>query len=189
MASVELQGDIFLVACCGARREGCPPGECSNSAVEARRVDLMSRADKPVSKEGVRMAPVEGARSRSSPARKISYKVIALEVKVVDSYVPARLLLFYLNLLDKRVPPKVKTAVVDGVGKYIPGKIRAAALTAADDYVPDDVANSWKICAVIAGIGKYVPEKIIPAQSTETWESLRVKYHIPTVIEKTKPQP
>jgi hypothetical protein len=103
--------------------------------------------------------------------------------------VPARLLLFYLNLLDKRVPPKVKTAVVDGVGKYIPGKIRAAALTAADDYVPDDVANSWKICAVIAGIGKYVPEKIIPAQSTETWESLRVKYHIPTVIEKTKPQP
>jgi hypothetical protein len=149
----------------------------------------MSRADKPISEEGVTMAPAKEARRRRSPAKEISHKVIALEVKVVDSYVPARLLLFYLNLLDKRVPPKVKTAVVDGVGKYVPGKIRAAALRAADDYVPDDVANSWKICAVIAGIGKYVPEKIIPAQAAETWESLRVKYHIPTVIEKTKPQP
>jgi len=135
------------------------------------------------------MTPVKGVRRRRSPARKISHKVIAMEVKVVDSYVPARLLLFYLNLLDKRVPPKVKTAVIDGVGKYVPDKIRAAALTAADDYVPDDVANSWKICAVIAGIGKYVPEKIIPKQSAETWENLRVKYHIPTVIEKTKPRP
>ena len=111
-----------------------------------------------------------------------------MEAKVVDSYVPARLLLFYLNLLDKRVPPKVKSAVVDGVGKYVPGKIRAAALTAADEYVPDDVANSWKICAVIAVIGKYVPEKVIPTQSTETWENLKVKYHIPTLIDKTQPR-
>ena len=135
------------------------------------------------------MTPVKGVRRRRSAARSISHKVIALEVKVVDSYVPARLLLFYLNLLDKRVPPKVKSAVVDGVGKYVPDKIRAAALTAADDYVPDDVANSWKICAVIAGIGKYVPEKIIPTQSVETWEKLRVKFHIPTVIEGTQPRP
>ena len=115
--------------------------------------------------------------------------MLALEAKVVDSYVPARLLLFYLNLLDKRVPPKVKSAVVDGVGKYVPGKIRAAALTAADDYVPDDVANSWKICAVIAAIGKYVPEKVIPTQSAETWDKLRVKYHIPTLIQRTPPRP
>jgi len=135
------------------------------------------------------MTPVKRVRRRTSAAQRISRKVIAAEVKVVDSYVPARLLLFYLNLLDKRVPPKVRTAVADGVGKYVPEKVRAAALTAADDYVPDDVANSWKICAVIAGIGKYVPEKIIPARSAETWENLRVKYHIPTVIEKTEPRP
>ena len=128
------------------------------------------------------MTSVEGVRRRGSPARDISHKMIALEVKVVDTYVPAGLLLFYLNLLDKRVPSKVKSAVVDGVGRYVPDKIRAAALTAADDYVPDDVANSWKICAVIAGIGKYVPERMIPTQSAETWENLRVKYHIPTLI-------
>jgi len=135
------------------------------------------------------MPPVNKGRRRESPARKVSHKVIVLEVKLVDSYVPARLLLFYLNLLDKRVPPKLKTAVVDGVGKYVPEKVRAAALTAADDYVPDDVANSWKICAVIAGIGKYVPEKIIPTQSAETWANLRTKYSIPTLIEKKKPRP
>ncbi len=135
------------------------------------------------------MTPVPSPRRRRSPARTVSHKVLALEAKVVDSYVPARLLLFYLNLLDKRVPPKVKSAVVDGVGKYVPGKIRAAALTAADDYVPDDVANSWKICAVIAAIGKYVPDKAIPTQSAETWESLRVKYHIPTLIQRTQPRP
>jgi hypothetical protein len=134
------------------------------------------------------MAPVKGVRKRRSPARTVSHKVLALEVKVVDSYVPARLLLFYLNLLDKHVPPKVKSAVVDGVGKYVPEKIRAAALTAADDYVPDDVANSWKICAVIAAIGKYIPERVVPAQSAETWENLRVKYHIPTLVERAPPR-
>jgi hypothetical protein len=149
----------------------------------------MSRADKPISEQGAKTTPARGAGRRRSRARKISHKVIALEVKVVDSYVPARLLLFYLNLLDKRVPPKVKTAVVDGVGKYVPERIRAAALKVADDFVPDDVANSWKICAVIAGIGKYVPEKVIPKQSAETWENLRVKYHIPTVVEKPKARP
>ena len=133
------------------------------------------------------MAPVKGVRRRRSPAKTVSHKVLALETKVVDSYVPARLLLFYLNLLDKRVPPRVKSAVVDGVGKYVPDKIRAAALTAADDYVPDDVANSWKICAVIAAIGKYIPERVVPAQSAETWENLRVKYHIPTLVERTPP--
>ena len=173
----------------GAQRERCSSWQCPSSAPKAGRVAVMSRADKSNSKAGVRATAVKSARRRRSSARRISHKVIALEVKVVDSYVPARLLLFYLNLLDKRVPPKVKTAVVDGVGKYVPEKVRAAALTAADDYVPDDVANSWKICAVIAGIGKYIPEKIIPAQSAETWENLRVKYHIPTVIDKPKPRP
>src|SRR5512136_2328948 len=135
------------------------------------------------------MPPVKEGRRRESPARRVSHKVMALEVRVVDSYVPARLLLFYLNLLDKHVPPKVKTAVVDGVGRYVPEKVRAAALTAADDYVPDDVANSWKICAVIAAIGKYVPEKIIPTRSAETWANLQTKYSIPTLIEKKQPRP
>jgi hypothetical protein len=135
------------------------------------------------------MPPVKGVRRRRSPAKTVSHKVLALEVKVVDSYVPARLLLFYLNLLDKRVPPKVKSAVVDGVGKYVPDKIRAAALTAADEYVPDDVANSWKICAVIAAIGKYIPERVVPTQSAETWENIRVKYHIPTLVDRTPTPP
>jgi len=187
MASLKLQGSISSVAYSGAREVALQvtPDQCAQD----QEVALISKADKASSKERVKMAPVKEIRRRRSPARSISHKVIALEVKVVDSYVPARLLLFYLNLLDKRVPPKVKSAVVDGVGKYVPDKIRAAALTAADDYVPDDVANSWKICAVIAGIGKYVPEKIIPTQSAETWEKLRVKFHIPTVIEGTQPRP
>jgi hypothetical protein len=175
----------FVVRYGERRTRDVTPGNAPNT----RRAVHISEADKSNPKVGVGMTPVETARRRKSTAKRISHKVIAAEVKVVDSYVPARLLLFYLNLLDKRVPPKVRAAVADGVGKYVPEKIRAAALTAADEYVPDDVANSWKICAVIAGIAKYVPEKIVPKQSTETWEYLRVKYHIPTVIEKPKPRP
>ena len=128
------------------------------------------------------MASVKGFRRLGSPARNISHKVIGLEVKAVNAFVPRRLLLFYVNLLDRRVPPKVKTSIVDGIGK-LPEDVRASLLVVADEYVPQDVDNSWKFCAVVAGICKYIPEKIIPTQSAETWETLRVRFHIPTVIE------
>jgi hypothetical protein len=128
------------------------------------------------------MAPVKEARGRRSPARDFCHKVIGLEVKAVNAFVPRRLLLFYLNFLDRRVPPKVKTSIVDGIGK-LPEDVRASLLVVADEYVPQDVDNSWKFCAVVAGICKYIPEKIIPTQSAETWDNLRVRFHIPTVIE------
>jgi len=128
------------------------------------------------------MPLVNKGRRRESLARNISHKVIGLEVKAVNACVPRRLLLFYLNLLDRRVPPKVKTSIVGGIGK-LPEDVRASLLVVADQYVPQDVDNSWKFCAVVAGICKYIPEKIIPAQSAETWDNLRVRFHIPTVIE------
>jgi hypothetical protein len=128
------------------------------------------------------MAPVKEARGRRSPVRDFCHKVIGLEVKAVNAFVPRRLLLFYLNFLDRRVPPKVKTSIVDGIGK-LPEDVRASLLVVADEYVPQDVDNSWKFCAVVAGICKYIPEKIIPTQSAETWDNLRVRFHIPTVIE------
>jgi hypothetical protein len=134
------------------------------------------------------MAPVKEARGRRSPVRDFCHKVIGLEVKAVNAFVPRRLLLFYLNFLDRRVPPKVKTSIVDGIGK-LPEDVRASLLVVADEYVPQDVDNSWKFCAVVAGICKYIPEKIIPTQSAETWEKLRVRFHIPTVIEVTQPRP
>jgi hypothetical protein len=134
------------------------------------------------------MAPVKEVRRHRSPARNISHKVIALEVKAVNAFVPRRLLLFYMNLLDRRFPPKVKTSIVDGIGK-LPDNVRASLLVVADEYVPQDVDNSWKFCAVVAGICKYIPEKIIPTQSVETWDKLRVRFHIPTVIEGTQPRP
>jgi len=58
------------------------------------------------------MASVKGFRRLGYPARNISNKVIGLEVKAVNAFVPRRLLLFYVNLLDRRVPPKVKTSMV-----------------------------------------------------------------------------
>jgi len=97
------------------------------------------------------MASVNGVRRLRSPARNISHKVIGLEVKAVNAFVPRRLLLFYVNLLDRRVPPKVKTSIVDGIGK-LPEDVRASLLVVADEYVPQDVDNSWKFCAVVAGI-------------------------------------
>jgi hypothetical protein len=134
------------------------------------------------------MAAVKEVRRRRSSARSISHKVITLEVKAVNAFVPRRLLLFYVNLLDRRVPPKIKTFVVDGIGK-LPEDVRASLLVVADEYVPQDVDNSWKFCAVVAGICKYIPEKIIPAQSAETWDNLRVRFHIPTVIEGSVQKP
>jgi hypothetical protein len=134
------------------------------------------------------MASAKGARRLRSTARNISHKVIGLEVKAVNTCVPPRLLLFYVNLLDRRVPPKVKTSIVEGIGK-LPVDVRASLLEVADEYVPQDVDNSWKFCAVVAGICKYIPEKIIPTKSAERWETLRVRFHIPTVIEVTQPRP
>jgi hypothetical protein len=138
-------------------------------------------------KEGVGMAPTKTASRRRSSIRSLSHKVIALEVKAVNAYVPRRLLLFYVNLLDRRVPPKVKTSIVDGIGK-LPEDVRASLLVVADEYVPPDVDNSWKFCAVVAGICKYIPEKIIPMYSAERWEKLRGRFHIPTLIEGTQPR-
>jgi hypothetical protein len=134
------------------------------------------------------MALVKEVRRRRYPARGICHRVIALEVKAVNACMPRRLLLFYVNFLDRRVPPKVKTSIVNGIGK-LPEDVRASLLVVADEYVPEDVDNSWKFCAVVAGICKYIPEKIIPTQSAETWDTLRVRFHIPTVIGGTQPQP
>jgi hypothetical protein len=134
------------------------------------------------------MAPEKEVRRHRSPARNICHKVIALEVKAVNAFVPRRVLLFYVNLLDRRVPPKVKTSIVDGIGK-LSEDVRASLLAVADEYVPQDVDNSWKFCAVVAGICKYIPEKIIPTQSAETWDKLRVRFHIPTVVEGTQLRP
>ena len=133
------------------------------------------------------MAPTEKATRRRLAIRSVSHKVIALEVRAVNAYVPRRLLLFYVNLLDRRVPPKVKTSLVDGIGK-LPEDVRASILAVADEYVPQDVDNSWKFCSVVAGICKYIPERIIPMCSAERWEKLRGRYHIPTLIDGTQPR-
>ncbi len=133
------------------------------------------------------MAPTEKAARGRLSIRSVSHKVIALEVRAVNAYVPRRLLLFYVNLLDRRVPPKVKTSLVDGIGK-LPEDVRASILAVADEYVPQDVDNSWKFCSVVAGICKYIPERIIPMCSAERWEKLRGRYHIPTLIDGTQPR-
>jgi hypothetical protein len=137
--------------------------------------------------EGVVMALAEKAAGGRLSIISISHKVIALGVGVVDAYAPRRVLLFGVNLLDRRVPPKVKTSIANGVGK-LPEDVRVSLLVVADEYVPQDVDNSWKSCSVIAGICKYIPERIIPMCSAERWERLRVRYHIPTLIEGTQPR-
>jgi len=119
--------------------------------------------------------------------RGVSHKVIALGVRVVDACAPPRLLLFGVHLVDRRVPLGVKISIADGVGK-LPEDVRVSLLVVADEYVPQNVDNSWKFCSVIAAICKYIPERIIPMCSAERWERLRVRYHIPTLIEGTQPR-
>jgi len=118
-----------------------------------------------------------------SSVKSISERVISLEVKTVDRYVPDRLLLFYLNALDKRVPPKAIDGVISGLDK-LPPKVRSSLITAADEYVPDTVASSRKVSAVIAGVYKYVPDRIIPPESIEDWSNVKTKFHIPTLLSR-----
>ncbi len=115
------------------------------------------------------------------PVRFVAERVISLEVKAVERYVPDRLLLFYLNALDKRIPHKAINGVISGLDK-LPQKVRSSLITAADEYVPDTVANSRKVCAVLAGVGKYIPDKIIPSESSQRWDNVKLKFHIPTLV-------
>ena len=118
-----------------------------------------------------------------SSIKSMSERVISLEVKTVDRYVPDRLLLFYLNALDNRVPPKAIDGVINRLEKLSP-KVRSSLITAADEYVPDTAASSRKVSAVIAGVYKYVPDRIIPPESIEDWSNVKTKFHIPTLLSR-----
>lgn len=117
------------------------------------------------------------------PARFVSHKVISLEVKAVERFVPDRLLLFYLNTLDKRIPPKAINGIINGLDK-LPPKVRSSLITAADEYVPDTVACSRKVSAFISGVYKYIPDRIIPPESAENWAHVKTKFHIPTLLSR-----
>jgi hypothetical protein len=117
-----------------------------------------------------------------SISRSLAEKWFSAFVRFVDRYAPDRLLLFGLNFLDKHVPNRLITLAIDLVERLVPRRLRSTAIAAADDYVPDAVANSRKVSVVIAGVGKYIPDKLVPAESTERWENLRTKLHIPRLI-------
>ena len=128
------------------------------------------------------MAVQEKKPKLDSVIRSLAKRGFSLFVKIVDKYAPDRLLLFALNFLDKHVPNRLISFAIKGVKKLASARLRATAIAAADEYVPDEVANSRKVCAVIAGVGKYIPDKIIPPESTERWENLRIKFHIPKLM-------
>jgi hypothetical protein len=117
------------------------------------------------------------------PTKSVYRKVASLEVKVVDKYVPDRLLLFYLNALDKHVPPKAIDGIIGGIEK-LPPKVRSSLITAIDEYDPDTAASSRKVSAVISAVYKYVPDEIIPPESEEDWSNVKMKFHIPTLISR-----
>ncbi|MBM3156184.1 MAG: hypothetical protein FJ004_02735 [Chloroflexi bacterium] len=112
----------------------------------------------------------------------VSEKVLSLEAKAVEKYVPDRLLLLLLNALDRRASPKTIDGIIERLEKHLSPKTRTNLIAAADEYVPDTVANSRKISAIVAGVGKYIPDRIIPPESAENWSNLKVKFHIPTLL-------
>jgi len=118
------------------------------------------------------------------PAKFVSQKVLSLDAKVIEKYVPDRLLLLLINAVDKRASPRTIDAIMDKIEKHISSKLRASLLNVADEYVPDTVASSRKVSSVIAGIGKYIPDRIIPAESAEKWSNLKTKFSIPTLLVK-----
>ena len=117
-------------------------------------------------------------------ARNLSHRVISFQVRMIDKYVPDKALLYTINALDNHMPPKIISSVVDGLYDYMPNKVRSSLITAADEYVPDTVANSRKVCAVLAGVGKYVPDKVIPSESAERWDNVKLRFHIPTLVQR-----
>ena len=112
----------------------------------------------------------------------VSKKVLSLEAKAVEKYMPDKLLLLLLNSLDKHASPKTIDAIVSRIEKHISSKTRATLITAAEEYVPDTVANSRKVTTIVAGVGKYIPDRIIPPELSEDWANLKVKFHIPTLL-------
>ena len=118
------------------------------------------------------------------PAKFVSQKVLSLDAKVIEKYVPDRLLLLLINAVDKRASPRTIDAIMDKIEKHISSKLRASLLNVADEYVPDTVASSRKVSSVVAGIGKYIPDRIIPAESAEKWSNLKTKFSIPTLLVK-----
>jgi hypothetical protein len=118
------------------------------------------------------------------PAKFVSQKVLSLDAKVIEKYVPDKLLLLLINAVDKRASPRTIDAIVDKIEKHISSKLRASLLNVADEYVPDTVASSRKVSSVVAGIGKYIPDRIIPAESAEKWSNLKTKFSIPTLLVK-----
>lgn len=129
-----------------------------------------------------RMASNKKAPRFDSISRSLAEKWFSAFVKLVDRYAPDRLLLFALNFLDKRVPNRLISFAINVVERLVPRRLRSTAIAAADEYVPDAVANSRKVSVVIAGVGKYIPDKLVPAESTERWENLRTKLHIPRLV-------
>jgi hypothetical protein len=122
-------------------------------------------------------------RSRfDSVIRSLAKRGFFIFVKAVDKYAPDRLLLFGLNFLDKRVPNRLISFAIRVVEKLVSNRLRSIVIAIADEYVPDEVANSRKVCTVLAGVGKYIPDEVIPPESTERWENLRTKFHIPKLI-------
>lgn len=122
-------------------------------------------------------------------AKLVSGKVVSLQVKLIDKYAPDKLLLFSINMLDRHVPPRLISFIINGIERYVPDKVRATVITAADEYVPDTAANSRKVCAFFAGVGKYIPDKIIPSESSDKWENIKLKFHIPTLLSSGQNEP
>lgn len=117
-------------------------------------------------------------------AKRLSGKLITLQVRMVDRYVPDRLLLILVNTLDKHVAPRAINRVIDGLER-IPPRMRSTLISAADSYVPDTVASSRKVSAVIANVGKYVPNRVIPPESAEEWSKVKGKFHIPILLSRS----
>ncbi len=122
-------------------------------------------------------------------AKLFSGRVVSLQVKMIDKYAPDRALLFTINMLDKHVPNRLISFIIAAIEKYVPENVRASIITAADEYVPDTAADSRKVCTFFAGVGKYIPDRIIPPDSSDKWENIKLKFHIPTLLSSEQGEP
>lgn len=111
-------------------------------------------------------------------------KLALLDTIFIDTFLPDRLLLFFMDTLDRIVRPKMSDTLMDKMEILVSPKVRSSLIEVADQCALDAVASSRKCSAMVAFVWKYIPDFVIPPESAEGWSNLKLKLHVPTLISR-----
>ena len=125
------------------------------------------------------------------------HTIIAIEIKLVDRFVPQRVIDFIVSKLDWLLPRFARilnrhviiraretdarylkgtvSKTVQGAETYLSYKIAPAVIHGVEQHLPE-AASSRKISSIVAGVGKYIPDSVIPTEYIEQWLHLKERF-------------